>query len=52
MNWQPLDDAYNFAKRLKALSRLTPFERIGQLWTQQPERFRLNPLHHMAGLNN
>ena len=43
-------DAYNFAKRLKSLRGLTPFERICQLWTEQPQRFRLNP-HHMAGLN-
>ena len=45
-------DAYNFAKRLKSLRGLTPFERICQLWTEQPQRFRLNPLHHMAGLNS
>ena len=45
-------DAYNFAKRLKSLRGLTPFERICQLWTEDPERFRLDPLHHMAGLNN
>ena len=45
-------DAYNFAKRLKSLRGLTPFERICQLWTEQPERFRLNPIHHMAGLNS
>ena len=44
-------DAYNFAKRLKSLRGLTPFERICQLWTEHPQRFRLNPLHHMAGLN-
>ena len=44
-------DAYNFAKRLKSLRGLTPFERICQLWTEQPHRFRLHPLHHMAGLN-
>ena len=44
-------DAYNFAKRLKSLRGLTPFERICQLWTEQPQRFRLNPIHHMAGLN-
>ena len=44
-------DAYNFAKRLKSLAGLTPFERIYQLWTERPERFRLNPLHQMAGLN-
>jgi hypothetical protein len=41
-------DACNFAKRLKSLGGLTPFERICQLWTEQPERFRLNPLHPMA----
>ena len=35
----------------RASAGLTPFERICQLWTEQPERFRLNPLHHMAGLN-
>jgi hypothetical protein len=45
-------DAYNFAKRLKSLRGLTPFERICQLWPEQPQRFRLNPLHHMAGLNS
>jgi len=44
-------DAYNFAKRLKSLLGLTPFERVCQLWTEQPEKFRLNPIHHMAGLN-
>jgi transposase InsO family protein len=44
-------DAYNFAKRLKSLRGLTPFERMCQLWTEQPQRFRLNPLHHMARLN-
>jgi hypothetical protein len=44
-------DAYSFAKRLKSLRGLTPFECICQLWTEQPERFRLNPLQYMARLN-
>ncbi|MBM2716243.1 IS481 family transposase, partial [Mesorhizobium caraganae] len=44
-------DAYNFAKRLKSLSGLTPFEHICKIWTEQPQRFRLNPSHHMAGPN-
>ena len=44
-------DAYNFAKRLTSLRGLTPFERICQLSIEQPERFRLSPLHQMAGLN-
>jgi transposase InsO family protein len=44
-------DAYNFARRLKTLNGLTPFEHICKAWTEQPLRFRLNPTHHMAGLN-
>lgn len=49
-----LDDflaAYNFAKRLKALKGLTPYETICKLWTEEPERFRINPIHHMPGPN-
>jgi transposase InsO family protein len=44
--------AYNFAKRLKTLKGLTPYEFICKAWTNQPERFTLNPLHQMPGLNN
>lgn len=44
-------DAYNFAKRLKTLKGLTPFEFIVQCWTTEPNRFNLNPAHHFAGLN-
>jgi len=44
-------DAYNFAKRLKTLKGLTPFEYVCKLWTQQPHRFNVNPIHHMAGPN-
>lgn len=44
-------DAYNFAKRLKTLKGLTPYEYICKLWTEQPHRFRLDPIHHMPGLN-
>ena len=39
--------AYNFAKRLKTLKRLTPYEYICKVWTKEPERFTLNPLHQM-----
>lgn len=45
-------DAYNFAKRLKTLKGLTPFEFICKTWTQQLDRFKLDPTHHMPGLNN
>jgi transposase InsO family protein len=43
--------AYNFAKRLKTLRGLTPYEHICKVWTAEPKRFRLNPLHHTVGLN-
>ena len=43
--------AYNFAKRLKTLRGLTPYEHICKVWTMQPNRFRLDPLHHTVGLN-
>jgi len=44
-------DAYNFAKRLKTLQGLTPYEYVCSIWTKQPERFRRNPTHLTAGLN-
>ena len=43
--------AYNFAKRLKTLRGLTPFEHICKCWTENPDQFRLDPIHHMPGLN-
>src|SRR6266481_1958792 len=43
--------AYNFAKRLKTLRGLTPYEHICKVWTTMPYQFRLNPLHHSLGLN-
>ncbi len=43
--------AYNFARRLKTLKGLTPYEAICKAWTKQPERFMLNPIHQMPGLN-
>ena len=51
---QHLDDfvaAYNFARRLKTLQGLTPYEYICKIWTTGPERFNLNPIHQMPGLN-
>jgi hypothetical protein len=46
------ETAYNFAKRLKTLKGLTPYEYICKAWTKEPERFTLNPLQQMPGLNN
>jgi hypothetical protein len=48
---QPLDcRLYHF--RLKTLKGLTPYEFICKLWTKEPDRFRLDPLHQMPGLNS
>ena len=43
--------AYNCAKRLKALTGLTPYEHICQCWQEEPARFPINPYHHTLGLN-
>lgn len=43
--------AYNFARRLKTISGLTPYEYICKIWTSEPDRFILNPIHQMPGLN-
>ena len=42
---------YNFARRLKTLKGLAPYEFICKQWTSEPETFRLNPFHQMPGLN-
>ena len=51
-------DAYNHARRLKTLKTLkglkglkglTPYQHVCQAWTNEPERFRINPSHHTAG---
>ena len=43
--------ASNYARRLKTLKGLTPYEFICKAWTTQPQRFTRNPLHQMPGLN-
>jgi hypothetical protein len=43
--------AYNFARRLKTLSGLTPYEYICKTWTKEPNRFIFDPTHQMPGLN-
>jgi transposase InsO family protein len=43
--------AYNFARRLKTLKGLTPYQHICQAWTKQRDRFTLDPIHQMPGLN-
>lgn len=44
-------NAYNFAKRLKTLKGLTPYEFIIKTFQSQQNRFIINPLHHNLGLN-
>ena len=43
--------AYNFARRLKTLGGLTPYEYICKIWTSEPDRCILDPIHQMPGLN-
>ncbi|PYF08678.1 hypothetical protein C8J30_1116 [Rhodobacter viridis] len=43
--------AYNFARRLKTLGGLTPYEYICKVWTSEPDRSILKPNHQMPGLN-
>ncbi|OLS52065.1 IS481 family transposase [Rhodovulum sulfidophilum] len=43
--------AYNFARRLKTINGLTPYEYICKIWTSEPDRFILDPIHQMPGLN-
>ena len=44
-------NAYNYARRLKTLNGLTPYEYICKIWTAEPERLNLNPIHQMRGLD-
>jgi transposase InsO family protein len=43
--------AYNFARRLKTLKGLTPYEFIYQQWQKQPSLFISNPHHQNMGPN-
>jgi hypothetical protein len=44
--------AYNYARRLKTLNGLTPYEYICKIWTAEPEMFIVNLNHHTLGLNS
>jgi transposase InsO family protein len=43
--------AYNFARRLKTLRGLTPYEAICKAWTDEPSRFIQDPHHQIPGPN-
>ena len=42
---------YNFARRIKTLKGLIPYDFICKQWTTEPDRFIINPIHQMPGLN-
>lgn len=44
--------AHNFARRLKTLGGLPPYEHICKIWISEPDRFIPDPIHQMRGLNN
>ena len=43
-------NAYYFARRLKTLKGLTPYQNICKIWTKEPDRFIFNPIHQYPGL--
>ncbi len=44
-------DAYNYARRLKTLRGLTPYEFICRAWADEPHRFTRDPTHDTTGPN-
>jgi hypothetical protein len=42
-------NAYHYARRLKSLHGLTPYEYICKTWTELPYRFITDPTHHTSG---
>jgi hypothetical protein len=44
--------ACNFARRLKTLNGLSPYEYLCKLWTKESERFIVSPIQKMTGLNS
>ena len=43
--------AADVTRPLKTLKGLTPYEHICKIWTNEPERFNVNPFLHNVGLN-
>ncbi len=43
--------ACNFARGLKTPNGLTPCNHICKTWTSEPDRFVLDPIHQMPGLD-
>lgn len=51
MHFTEIMAAYNFARRLKSLDRLTSDKYICQIWASDSDRFIVNPIHQVPGLN-
>ena len=49
---QTFVDAYNFARKLKTLNGLTPYEFIIKQWKNNPKLFRMSPLSLFPGLDS
>jgi len=45
------DQLRNTPRRLETLGGLTPCECIRKVWTSKLDRFILNPIHQMSGLD-
>ncbi len=45
-------NAYNFARRLKPLSGLTPYEYNCKIWTSEPNIIIVDPIHQTPGQND
>ena len=43
--------AYNYARRLKTLRGLTPYEAICKVWAENPSLFTADPHHQLPGPN-
>jgi transposase InsO family protein len=43
---------YNHQKKLKSLKFISPYDKLIQIYQQQPELFKINPYHKIMGLNN
>ena len=45
-------DAYNHGRRLKTLRGLTPYEYVARIWTDEPERLKVDPYRYSTRPNN
>ncbi len=43
--------AYNFARKLKTLNGLMPYQYICKIWTSEAEKFMREPIHRMPELS-